>query len=132
VNNDGNINYTEFLAATLECNGRIEQHRLAEAFDQLDNDCSGDINRDDLRMILGPTPTDAYIDTVIAEVVGDGKIDYQHFLTAFAERSPRKNSLAGIEEGNEEEAAAHDVLAEHGIIDAKAAGEEKKSETPSE
>lgn len=41
VNQNNEINYTEFLAAALETQGSIEEHRLAEAFDVLDTDDSG-------------------------------------------------------------------------------------------
>jgi calcium-dependent protein kinase len=41
VNKNNAINYTEFLAAALETQGAIEEHRLAEAFDLLDTDDSG-------------------------------------------------------------------------------------------
>ena len=34
------ILYTEFLAATLEMRGDIEEKRLAEAFDHMDDDVS--------------------------------------------------------------------------------------------
>ena len=30
--------YTEFIAATLEAHGNVEEERIAEAFDRLDND----------------------------------------------------------------------------------------------
>lgn len=33
--------YTEFLAATLEAHGYIEEERIAAAFDRLDSDDSG-------------------------------------------------------------------------------------------
>jgi hypothetical protein len=33
--------YTEFLAATIEACGQIEEDRLAEAFDRLDSDDTG-------------------------------------------------------------------------------------------
>ena len=33
--------YTEFLAATLEAHGYIEEERVANAFDRLDSDDSG-------------------------------------------------------------------------------------------
>jgi Ca2+-binding EF-hand superfamily protein len=41
VNKGNNISYTEFLAAVMEMQGRIEEYRLAEAFDQIDVDGSG-------------------------------------------------------------------------------------------
>jgi Ca2+-binding EF-hand superfamily protein len=33
--------YTEFLAATIELHGQIEEDRIAEAFDRLDSDNTG-------------------------------------------------------------------------------------------
>ena len=41
VNKSNEINYTEFLAAALETHGRIQEYRIAEAFDILDCDDSG-------------------------------------------------------------------------------------------
>ena len=51
---DGHLHYTEFLAATLETDGKkVADERLAEAFDQLDMDDSGHISRDNLMEFLG-------------------------------------------------------------------------------
>merc|ERR1719413_129524 len=33
LNNNGGITYTEFIAATLETGGELEEHQLQEAFD---------------------------------------------------------------------------------------------------
>jgi len=44
VDRTGHVNYTEFLAATIEALGPIEEARLAEAFDRLDSDDSGFIS----------------------------------------------------------------------------------------
>ncbi|CAM9316289.1 unnamed protein product, partial [Laminaria digitata] len=53
-NHDGYLHYTEFLAATLETDGKqVADERLAEAFDQLDMDDSGHISRDNLMEFLG-------------------------------------------------------------------------------
>lgn len=41
LNENGHIMYTEFLAATIEAHGHIEEERIAEAFDRLDSDKSG-------------------------------------------------------------------------------------------
>ena len=46
VNKKGFILYTEFVAATLEMHGRVEEKRLAEAFDHIDDDDSGFISRE--------------------------------------------------------------------------------------
>jgi len=83
------INYTEFLACTLEAQGKIEEYRLAEAFDLLDTDDSGFISRDDLKRVLGENTDVAYIDQLIAQVEPkkDGRISYEEFLRAFAEET---------------------------------------------
>jgi calcium-dependent protein kinase len=52
VNRDNAINYTEFLAAALETQGTIEEYRLAEAFDLIDDEDSGYISHENLRKIL--------------------------------------------------------------------------------
>lgn len=45
INRNGQIDYTEFLAATIETQGVIEEQRLADAFDRLDQDESGYISK---------------------------------------------------------------------------------------
>jgi calcium-dependent protein kinase len=86
VNQDGDsIYFTEFLAATLETQGRIEEHRLAEAFDRFDEDDSGYISRKNLKNILGKNCTEAYLDKLMAEADrnNDGQIEYEEFLALF-------------------------------------------------
>mmetsp|Transcript_31900 Transcript_31900/g.69053 ORF Transcript_31900/g.69053 Transcript_31900/m.69053 type:complete len:545 (-) Transcript_31900:59-1693(-) len=87
LNKDGSINYTEFLAATLEVHGHIEEDRLAEAFDRIDSDDTGYIGRDNLRSILGKDFTPARADKLMKEVDcdGDGKISFQEFMKAMRE-----------------------------------------------
>ncbi len=46
MNCNGVILYTEFIAATLELHGRVEEKRLAEAFDLMDDDDSGFISKE--------------------------------------------------------------------------------------
>mmetsp|Transcript_16532 Transcript_16532/g.33179 ORF Transcript_16532/g.33179 Transcript_16532/m.33179 type:complete len:322 (-) Transcript_16532:1234-2199(-) len=88
VNDDGCIFFTEFLAATLETMGRIEEHRLAEAFDRLDEDHTGYISRENLRHILGRKCTEEYLEKLMAEVDADrnGKITYNEFLAVFMQQ----------------------------------------------
>ena len=45
VNKNGHIMYTEFLAATIEYHGYIEEERVAAAFDRLDSDDFGKFSR---------------------------------------------------------------------------------------
>ena len=44
VDNKGFIEYTEFVASTLEVSGLIAEDRIAEAFDRLDADGTGYIS----------------------------------------------------------------------------------------
>ena len=44
LDGSGKIRYTEFLAATIEVHGAIDEERLAEAFDRIDCDDSGYIS----------------------------------------------------------------------------------------
>jgi len=56
----GNISYSEFLAATIEAHGFIEEVRIAEAFDRLDSDDSGYITVTNLTPFSGkifPNPS---------------------------------------------------------------------------
>ena len=69
------IEYTEFIAATLETQGRIEQERIAEAFDRLDTNHSGFISKSNLRQFLGSHVESSHIDAIIAE--GDEDHDGQ-------------------------------------------------------
>ena len=88
VNGDGVIFFTEFLAATLETMGRIEEHRLAEAFDRLDEDDTGYISKENLRNILGRKCTEEYLEKLMAEVDADqnGRISYEEFLAVFLQQ----------------------------------------------
>jgi len=78
----GRLHYMEFLAATLEARGFLEEERLAEAFDRLDADETGHISVENLRELLGNSFDEATVQTMIREVdrKGDGVIDYEEFL----------------------------------------------------
>jgi hypothetical protein len=85
VNKNGNIMYTEFLAATIEAHGHIEEDRIAEAFDRLDADDTGFISKKNLRQVLGKDCTAEQIDAIMksADKNDDGQISYKEFLEAF-------------------------------------------------
>lgn len=84
VDKSGTIHYTEFLAATLEVHGHIEEDRLAEAFDRLDADDTGYISKKNLRSILGSDYTADLVDNLMqeADTNKDGQISFQEFLDA--------------------------------------------------
>ena len=48
----GYIQYVEFIAATLEARGSIEEYALREAFDHLDSDKSGFITKEVCKSII--------------------------------------------------------------------------------
>jgi serine/threonine protein kinase len=93
VNHNGHIMYTEFIAATLEIKGRVEEKRLAEAFDHIDDDDSGYISKGDLRKLLGERATSEKIDKLIeeADTDGDGQISFDEFLVMY-----RKNNALAV------------------------------------
>ena len=81
IDKSGVLDYTEFLAATLETMGNIEENRIAEAFDRLDEDSSGFISFENLRKILGRHYTKEKVDQFISEADADndGQISYEDF-----------------------------------------------------
>jgi calcium-dependent protein kinase len=85
VNKEGTISYVEFLAATLEAHGHIEEDRLAEAFDRIDSDDTGYISRKNLEGMLGKEFTEERVDKLLAECDenNDGRIDFNEFYRAF-------------------------------------------------
>lgn len=93
VDNTGVIHYTEFLAATIEAHGIIEEERLAEAFDRLDCDDSGFISLSDLRDLFAGELPDKNLKEIIAQVDHDhyNKISYKEFLTLM---KPKRGSYS--------------------------------------
>lgn len=81
----GTIRYSEFLAATIEAHGAINEEKIAEAFDRLDCDDSGYISSKNLIEILGKEFPLKDIDNIIdeADILGDGRISYEEFLNLF-------------------------------------------------
>ena len=82
LDDSGDVHYNEFLAAVLESQGMITQERLADAFDRLDSDGKGYINKDDLKNILGAEYNTELVDKMIDEAgyTKNGQIDYDKFL----------------------------------------------------
>lgn len=85
TDNSGDIHYTEFLAATIETQGRIQEERLAEAFDRIDSSGKGYISQGDVRMLLGTNFTKERVANFFKEADSDknGKITYGEFVNAF-------------------------------------------------
>ena len=80
---NGKIDYTEFLASTLEKKLFLKEERLYEAFSAFDADHNGKITKDELLKVLKLEPND---DKFVKELIQnadknkDGAIDYKEFL----------------------------------------------------
>jgi rubrerythrin len=122
VNRNNVINYTEFLAACLETQGTIEEYRLAEAFDQIDEDDSGFITAENLRRILGENGNEAYIEKLMSEAdyKKDGRISYEEFLHVFSEQKhDRIYSMYERSAKSCDKESTDDVLKRFGLLTAK-------------
>lgn len=87
TDNNGTINYTEFLAATMEATTYLRQAYLQTAFKMFDKDNSGQIDSSEIKQLLeGEEFQDVYsaaqLEQAIREVDqnGDGEIDFEEFL----------------------------------------------------
>ena len=84
-NNNGVIDYTEFIAACMYSQDYTQEKQIKQAFQYFDRDGSGTITADELRQCLqseDQTLTDDDISKLIKEVDinNDGEVDYQEFL----------------------------------------------------
>ena len=82
IDGSGAVHYFEFLAASMEAHGFINEQQLADAFDRLDADDSGTISVNDLRKFLGNELSTASIGKIIEEddMDADRQVSYQEFL----------------------------------------------------
>lgn len=84
INKNGTIDYTEFLAATLDKTIYLQQERLENAFRLFDKNNTGMISICDLKSVLDKENLqDSELWTSImkeADINGDGKIDFDDFL----------------------------------------------------
>ena len=83
VDQNGKIDYTEFLAATIQKINYLKNERLYEAFCMFDKNKSGTITKEELLEALKAEKSqekeiEKYIKAV--DKNGDGKIDYKEFL----------------------------------------------------
>mmetsp|Transcript_123 Transcript_123/g.140 ORF Transcript_123/g.140 Transcript_123/m.140 type:complete len:254 (-) Transcript_123:28-789(-) len=96
----GVVHYTEFLAASIEAHGKINEERIAEAFDRLDCDDSGFITTKNLRDFLGESMPANYLDEIIdeADLVEDHRISYDEFLQLWSsdDDSQRQDSFHDV------------------------------------
>lgn len=78
----GVINYTEFIASTIDQKVYLKEEKLYEAFRAFDKDGSGKISINEVKEILKIQESESNIDEVMKKYDenGDGEIDYNEFL----------------------------------------------------
>ncbi|PFH32288.1 calcium-dependent protein kinase CDPK4 [Besnoitia besnoiti] len=97
------INYSEFLAATLQTRMALNQQLIREAFERFDVDNSGHISLDNLRYVLG----DSYDSVSVEEILRqcdrkqNGVIEFDEFMLALT-----GDDAEVLERGNAKELAA--------------------------
>ena len=108
MDGSGRIRYREFLAATVEALGFVEEEALADAFDRIDSDNSGFISRENLRGLLGDAYQPELVAKMMDEACGDStsdQINFEQFLVVM--RKQKRESLDPVrlleEEEDEEE-----------------------------
>ena len=67
----------------------MEEERIAEAFQSIDRDGSGFIEKYELAEVLGSSCTKAQIDEImeVADTNNDGKISYDEFFNVFRDQT---------------------------------------------
>ena len=83
VDKNGKIDYTEFLAATMETQMYLKEEKLYEAFSNFDLDGRGRITKEELMSVLkAESNQEGEIENIIKSVDknGEGSINYQEFL----------------------------------------------------
>lgn len=95
TDNSGSIDYTEFLAATIDAKTFMKQDYLRTAFNMFDKDGSGKIDKDELvELLQGEDFTNMvpqeelkiYLKEVDAN--GDGEIDFEEFVEMMGKCKP--------------------------------------------
>ena len=83
----GDVNYTEFIAATIGANIYMNEAYLKQAFDMFDVDRSGKIDNEEvLALLQGDEMSNLVPRESIAEALkeidldGDGEIDFDEFM----------------------------------------------------
>jgi len=97
TNNDGAIEYTEFLAASIDKESLLSEEKLLAAFKNFDKDGSGTISALEIKEVLGVGKNipEHIWDEIVGEVDADGNktIDYDEFkqmMLAFIDKEIRR------------------------------------------
>ena len=82
TDNSGEIEYTEFISASIEKNIYLNEKKLKEAFKSFDLDGNGKINREEIVKILKVTKSSKELDKIMEknDTNKDGELDFNEFL----------------------------------------------------
>lgn len=94
INNDGTIEFTEWLAASIDKKSLLSEEKLQAAFKMFDKDGSGTISALEIKGVIGVgknIPNEIW-DEIIGEVDDDGSksIDYPEFKSMMMELIDRE------------------------------------------
>ncbi|XP_039047488.1 calcium-dependent protein kinase 26-like [Hibiscus syriacus] len=102
VNNNGTIDYEEFVAATLHLNKIEREDNLMAAFSYFDKDGSGYITQDELQKACQEFGIEEiHLDEMIGEVDtdNDGRIDYNEFVAMMQKGNPEFGKMTLLTNG---------------------------------
>jgi calcium-dependent protein kinase len=92
VDQSGSIDYSEFLAATMDRSIFLQEEKLWAAFSTFDKDGSGKISAEELKAVLGQgaveEPAPGFWEELVREADknGDGEIDFSEFIDLVDDR----------------------------------------------
>ncbi|CAM9591447.1 unnamed protein product [Discosporangium mesarthrocarpum] len=81
IDKSAEINYNEFIAATMWTRIHLDEEKLHEAFEDLDQDGKGFLTAEGIKRVAGLDFDCEEVNRMIgeADVSGDGRVDYQEF-----------------------------------------------------
>lgn len=83
IDNNGTIDYTEFVMASMNSKQMMTTEKLEQAFKLFDKDGNGSIEAEEIRTVLGDSKmSPEQIDEIIRDVDenGDGVIQFDEFV----------------------------------------------------